>query len=293
MQRRMNIQSSSLINLLSILTILSQFLVYYFFDLIFIIWGISILISIVCCYILLEQTLTFEACFQYSLLVVFISLVILVISYFGKVQTFLPYTGTMLGIASINWLIPHIFCFFVSILDHSTRFDNFRNFYRNSSIIFCFFYLGTLIYGAFISDAFPAAYPITTESYNFTPFSIITLEIEGYLYNEISLGEVLLYLFSRIVVFLPYGFYISLLLRRQSRLPKYLALLIFPFLIEALQLVFIPSRCDIDDLFYALLGGLLGSLLLWLTNMLYHALSGKEFLGRDNEYHFYNNNLNY
>ena len=293
MQRRTNVQSSSLINLLSILTILSQFLVYYFFDLIIIIWGISVLITIICCYLLLEQTLTFEACYQYSLLILFVSLVIICISYFGNVRSFLPYTSTMLGIACINWLIPLIFCFFRSMLDHNTKFENFYNFYRNSSIIFCFIYLGAILYGAFISDAFPAAYPITTKSYNFIPFRIISLEIDGYLYNELALSEILLYLFSRIFAYLPYGFYISLLLRRQRRFSKYMALLMFPLLIEVLQFVFIPSHCDIDDLIYALFGGLLGSFLLWLTTLLYRAVSGKEFLGRENGYRYYMNNLHY
>lgn len=279
--------------MLSILTITIQFASYFFFEAFYIIWGISCLISIICCHILLEQSTTYEACFSYSLLTLFISLLIIVITSYGNVQTFLPYSNIMLGIAVINWLIPMLHCLLRYMLDYGTRIEGFNDFYRNISIIFILFYLGTLIYATFVKEAFPWAYPVATNTYNFLPFSVIATQIEDYLYNYIPMSEIVTYLLSRIVTFIPYGFFIALLLRKQNRLPKFFALLLLPFLIEVLQYIFIPERCDIDDFIYAALGGLIGSLLFFLMNVIFRAISGKEFLAKDADYRFSSNILRF
>lgn len=284
MQRRTNIQVSSLIILLGILTILVQFTVYYFFGAYLIIWGISSLVSVICCHILLEQTSSYEACFSYSLFSLFVSLIVTVISYFGKVQTFLPYTAALLGIVVINWLIPMIHCYLRYMLDYGTKVEDFSSFYRNLSLVFVMFYITALIYGSFVKDAYPWAFPMNNSSYNLIPFSIIATQIEDYLYDYIPLSDIIIYLATRIIAYIPYGFYITLLLRRQSKLTRFFALLQLPLIIEILQYFFIPRYCDIDDLIYGLIGGLLGSLMFLLTAVIFQAISGKEFLSRENEY---------
>jgi glycopeptide antibiotics resistance protein len=282
-----------LIILLSIITILVQFTAYYFFEAFYVIWGISSLISILCCHVLLEQSVVYESCFGYSLLTLFISLIIIIITYFGKVETFLPYTVSMLGIAAINWLIPMLHCFLRYMLNYGTRVEGYEDFYRNLSSVFLFFYLVFLIYTAFIKGAFAWAYPGNAETYNFTPFGIIATQVEDYLYGDIPIQDILTYLFSRILPFAPYGFYITLLLRRQNRLTKFFAMLVLPFIIEVLQYILIPSRCDIDDLIYALIGGLIGSLLFLLMNLIFRAFSGKDFLASENDYRFSNSLLHF
>jgi glycopeptide antibiotics resistance protein len=293
MQRRSSIQTSSLIILLSIITILLQFLTYYFFEAAYVIWGISCLVSVICCHILLEQTSTYESCFYYSFLNIFFSLIIIAITYFGKVTTFLPYTDAMLGIALINWLIPMVHCFLRYMTDYGTRVDDFILYYRNSNIVFFISYLAVIFYGVFAKDAFPWAYRAISETANFIPFRIIAAQIEDYLYGLIPLSDIFTYLLGRILAFLPYGFYITMILRKQGRLPRFFALLLLPFLFEILQYFIIPERCDIDDLIYALIGGLIGAFLFFLQNILFRAISGKEFLGREGEYRFSSNSLHF
>ncbi len=291
MQRRTNIQISSLIILFGILTVLAQFATYYFFESYLIIWGISSLVSVICCHILLEQTTSYEACFNYSLFTLFVSLIIMVISIFGKVQLFLPYTIVMLGIAVINWLIPMLHCYLRYMFDYGTKVDDFISFYRNISIIFILFYFVAILVGSFVKDLFPWAYPVATDTYNLLPFNIIATKIEDYLYHYFPLNELVTYLAIRIVAFIPYGFYITLLLRRQTKLPRFFALLQLPLLLEVLQYIFIPQYCDVDDLIYAVIGGILGSAFFYLTNVIFRAISGKEFLSRENDYHFSNSSL--
>ncbi len=277
MQRRLNIQASTSIIFLSILTILVQFAAYYYFEANIVIWIIAGLISILCCQLLTEHTVTYIACFNYSLLTLFISLVILVITYFGNVTDFLPYTHTMLGIAFINWMIPAIYAFLRYMFDFGSKIEDFRSFYRNSSIVFLLIYIVILVFGSFAADAFPWAYDKSITAANFSPFEIISAKIEDYIYGSNPLSDILTYLASRSFIFIPYGFYISLVLHRQKLIIKLLALLALPFLIEMMQYFTISARCDIDDLFYALIGGVLGIFSFFLTNIIFRVFSGHDF----------------
>ena len=293
MQRKMNLQVSSLMILFSILTILVQFTIYYFFTPLYIIWGAAILVNLICCHLLLEQTTAFDSCFHYSILTIFISALMVMSSYFGHDISFLPYSVGMFGIAMINWLIPCIYCFVRNMLDYSVRYENYHAFYRYDSLLFSAVYLGLILYSAFGKNAFPFAYRESLDYANFLPFESITIQIEDYLYGILPLSEIVLYLLCRILLFIPYGFQMSLLLRRQSRLIRFLALILLPLLIELLQFFILPSRCDIDDMIYAVIGGLLGSILFYLCNAIYRLFTGKNFLSSEYDYPYSRNNLHF
>jgi hypothetical protein len=293
MQRRTNIQVSSLIIILSILTIIVQFVTYYFISSFSMIWGISCLISLLCCHLLVQQTTSYEACFNFSFLTLFISIIVIGLTYLGKGQSFLPYTATMLGLAVINWLVPSIYCFLRYMLDSGAQIVDFNAFYRNNSIVFFLFYIGVIIYGSFSASAFPWAYRAVIGSSNIIPFDIIASQIEDYLYEIIPLSDIITYLLSRILIFIPYGYFLALILRRQTRLTRFFTLLLLPCVLEALQYFIIPARCDIDDILYAFIGGIIGSLSYYLLNIVFHAFTGKDFLTKDADFHFSNSTLHF
>jgi hypothetical protein len=240
-----------------------------------------------------EQTVSYGASFDYSFLTLFISCVIIGLTYMGKGQSFLPYTSVMLGIAVINWLVPSIYCFLRNMLNSESKIEDFNSFYRNNHIVFFLFYIVIVTYGSFATSAFPWAYRSVTESANFIPFGLIATQIEDYLYELIPLSDVITYLLSRILLFLPYGFFTTLVLRRQARLPRFFALLFLPFVIELLQYFIIPSRCDIDDILYALIGGILGSLSYYLLNVIFRTFTGKDFLAKEGDYRYPGNSLHF
>jgi glycopeptide antibiotics resistance protein len=130
------------------------------------------------------------------------------------------------------------------------------------------------------------SYQGTLTSVNIVPFEVITIQIEEYLYGIVPLNNIVIYLLSRITAFIPYGFIIALLLRRKNRLPKYASLLILPIVMEVLQYFIFPTRCDIDDVIYAFLGGILGSVLFYLLNVIFRSVTGKEFLMRNSDYRY-------
>lgn len=293
MQKRTHMQISSLIVFLSILTILMQFMAYYFFISTYLIIGLAILITILCTHILLEQSLTYESIFIYSLLIIFISVIIAVFIFFGRDQYFVPYTDVLLWIIMVNWFLPTLHCYIRNMSDYGTRIENFNPFYRNNSIIFLLFYFGIIIYGSFAPDAFPWAYRALPEDANFAPFLSVATQIEDYLNHMIPVSDVIWYLISRILAFFPYGFYCILLFRRRSRALRFLTLFFVPVILEFFQYIFIPIRCDIDDVLYALIGGMLGALWFHLNNVIYHAISGKNFLSKESDFRYSNSSLHF
>lgn len=293
MQRHSNIHISSLIVSFSILTIIVQFAAYYFLASSYMIWGISALISIICCHILLEQSITYETCFIYIVLTLFVSLTITVLIYFGMDHSTIPYNTILIGIVTINWLVPTLLCLLRNMFDYGARIENYAPFFRNNSIVFLLFYFVFIVYSAFAKGAFPWAYPVPLETANFIPFWVIPTQIEDYMNGLIPLSDIVIYLSSRILIYAPYGFFCALITRGHARTLRFLSLLMFPLLLEVLQFLFIKTRCDIDDLMYAFMGGILGSLGFYLINKIFHAVSGKEFLEKKPDYRFSNSTLHW
>lgn len=291
MHRRMSTHVSTLIIFISILTALIQFAAYQAFDSVLLVWGLSALISIIGCHILLEQTGTYPACFDYSFLTLILSLIVILLTWQGNTQTFLPFTDTMFGIAFVNWLIPMLHCFFRNMINYGSKVDSFRSFYISSSMIFLLAYAAVFIYGCFIADVFPWVAGTSSKALVFSPFAILSGQIEDYFNGNTALSSILTYLASRVLIYTPYGFYIRLLLNRQGRLLRFFLYLILPVLIEVMQYSLITDRCSFDDMVYGLIGGFLGCFLFFLTNGIFRAFSGKDFLSKGLEYRGMGNNL--
>lgn len=292
MHKSSHIEISSMIVFLSILTIIVQFTSYYFFTSSYVILGISLFTLTFSNHILLTQSQTYESSFIYSTLTLFISSVIALLTYFGKEQ-FFPYSNLLLAVIVMNWYIPSIHCLIRNMFDYGNRLENYSSYFRNSSVVFILFYLGIIIYGNFNAEAFPWAYRSVIDQANFTPFWSLATQIEDYLNGLIPISDIIVYLCSRILPYLPYGFYVIVLLRRKPKTIRFISLLILPIMIELLQYIFVPARSDIDDIIYALIGGILGALMFHLTNVIFRAVSGKNFLANSTDFRYSNSSLHF
>ena len=293
MQRRINMETSSLIVLLSILTILFQYGAYYFIAPPMLILLISCVITLTCTHVLLEQSTVYETSFVYIGLITFIGLIITVLSYSSKEGSLLPYSSTMLVILAINWIIPVTHCFLRNMLDYGTRIDGYLTFNLSTGIVFNLFYLGLIIYGSFTAKGYPWTYITVINSANFTPFMSVSILIEDFLMDLIPLKEIFIYLANRIIIFIPYGYYVTMLLRRHNRLYKIIAIFIFPLIIEILQFFTYRQRSDVDDIIYALLAGLLGNILYNVINIIYRIISGRDFLEEETNSRFSGTTLHF
>lgn len=293
MRRRSYMEISSMIVFLSIISILVQFAAYYFIASPYLVLGISSVIVIISTHILLEQSLTYESCTVYSILLLFISIIITFLTYLGTDANLLPFTNTLFGIIVVNWFIPMAHCFIRNMFDYGSRIEKFNSFYRNVSIVFLLFYIGALLYLSFSDSPITSIYHTRSGKYNFTPFWWVATLIEDYINDMIPFSDVIVYLISRILTYIPYGFYSVLILRDRSKLVRLLLLLLLPSIIELAQYFIIPSRCDIDDVIYAFIGGAIGGLWYHIINHIYHAISGRDFLTNDSDYRYSNSTLHF
>jgi glycopeptide antibiotics resistance protein len=179
------------------------------------------------------------------------------------------------------------------MLDYGSKIERFNSFYRNVSIIFILFYIGIVLYISFAENSFPSIYRAKSNQPNFTPFWWVATQIEDYINEMIPLSDIVSYLLSRILTYIPYGYYGILILRNRSKLVRLLFLLILPLIIEVSQYFIITARCDIDDVIYAFLGGAIGSLLYYLVNAIYRVISGNDFLVKDSDYSYSNSTLHF
>ncbi len=291
--QKSSIHITTLTILLSILTVIIQFSSYYFFDASFVTYGLTTLVVLLFTHILLEQFLSYESCFSYTLLNIFICFIIIVLSSFGGEVSILPYKDNLLLFVILNWTIPTLYCIIRCLLDRGPKYSHFNSFFRNVSIIFVLFYVGVLVFKLFIQSESNILYYTDFKSINLIPFLTLATLIEDYIDGYVSLNSIITYLVQNILLFAPYGFYSILMLRHHRRLTRAFALLFLPLLIEVLQRVFLLGKGDIDDIILAMIGGTLGSFVYHLLNSIFYSVTDEDFLFERSPYSFYRNSLHF
>ncbi|MDF2801864.1 MAG: putative rane protein [Anaerocolumna sp.] len=278
---------TTFIILFSIVTVILQFTAYYFVDSFLLTLGISSILCLLCDRILLQLTNNYGACFSYSLLNVLLCSIILLLSYLGNTQGLFPFEEKLYFFLLINWLVPHLNSIFSDMADTSYRITGFKEFFRNSSIVFSLFYLlGVLIF-LFLNNTDYFIIDANLSTINIIPFYTLATLIENHISDQGSLTYVRTYLLQGIIPYIPYGFYTILLLRHQTRLLRFVALILFPFAIEALQRLTLLGKADVEEVLLGLLGGFIGALIYHGLNTLHNYAKGRDFLTEQTRFHYY------
>ena len=291
--KRGSINNATLIILFSIAAVLVQFTAYYLLDSNYLRFGIAAIICLLFCHIILEQTLNYEFCFSYSLLNIFLCTIIILLSFVGSKETILTYHPVLFLFIAIDWLIPLLYSMIRNLADSSLKYSDFNVFYRNTSIVFIIFYLAILIVFLFLRNNSFVSYFTDISSINYIPFLSLATLIEHHISGYFTMAELLKYLALCIALFIPYGFYSTLMFRYQSRILRFLALLFLPLIIEILQLVFLLGKCDIDDVLLGLLGGFIGAILYHIVNTVYRTITDEDFLYTRTRYSFYGSSIHF
>lgn len=277
MQRNSSTHIMFLLVFYSILNIIIEFGLCYYFDSMVVILSLSILFVLFGSHNLLKRTKNYEVNFTYTLLLVFLSTVITILLNLNKESSFIPVNITLYLIVAINWIIPCAYSIIRCLFDHRNRLSSFNSYYRNTNIIFGLVYTGAMAYIYFIKYMGHLANN-SLWSYNFIPFMSIATYIEQFIYQQRPFGDLLIYVLIHLGLWIPFGFYVALFLRRQGRLLKLLPLLIVPLLIEGTQYLLRVETTDIDNLLLAIIGGLLGQAIFYFINYIFLAVKDEEFL---------------
>ena len=93
------------------------------------------------------------------------------------------------------------------------------------------------------------------ESFNFIPFATIFLYFKAIFNADISFGVFAVNIFGNIIAFMPFGFFLPLLIKPLREYGRFILIVLSAILmIELLQFVFLTGSCDIDDVLLNSLG---------------------------------------
>ena len=131
-----------------------------------------------------------------------------------------------------------------------------KTFIRFFSWIMFIIYLIELVYFLFFSEQMGRV-PSDTYKYSLIPFK----EIKRYLRYSHTIGyaHVMLNLAGNVFCFMPFGFVLPIIARKQRSLPRIaISSFLASLLVELIQLVSKVGSCDVDDIMLNTCGGVVG-----------------------------------
>lgn len=304
MQKNNSIQFTTQIVFFSMLTVLFEFLLHSFVQMPFLTFGISTLLLVSFSHHFVFRSFSFESAFLYSLLCVLMSGFVTFCEFIMKENELLLFESVSFYIVLLNFFLPMIYCILRCLFDHNNRYRNFKEFFRNSSILFFIGHCTIFVSVQFLqyTNAFkgttlqtclsqPHIICEAVQNINAIPFLTFAERIESYIYQTLPLSYVISYVVSPLLLYLPLGFIIHLLLRYQSRLLRIFLFLLLPIAVEFLQYTTLHLNAEVDDIIFAVFGQLLGSLLYFFINSLFLRIKDEDFLearqyGHQSHLHF-------
>lgn len=288
MERR-TIKMNSFVVILSILSVILEYTVYYFTDLFWPMAALTILTSLITAHILLEASLTYETGLLYSVLTVLLSSICSGILYFNQTGGLLVYRNYVHMTTFLHWFIPMLYYILRCLLDKGPRFVGFNSYFSKASIVFGIYYICNVIYHTIVSPL-TLPYAFDTSNSSLIPFFSTATHIEDFIYMGTGIDELLLYALKIFTLFAPMGFYSSLLLadydKKMRLAAKTAVCLLVPILFEGIS-VFQGNVINIDSCLYRFLSLFLGVLLFKLLNFTFLSVTGENFLHERNQYSFF------
>lgn len=200
-----------------------------------------------------------------------------------QVSETVPSGNTAFIAGLIAWLVPVAYACIFTWAEGSMAIWQFSAFYKKASVFFYLAYFGILIYRFVWYSRIPAG-EVTVQ---LIPFAAFAAYIDGVITNTVPVERLILFLAERIVLFIPYGFFIAMICRKLHSLFRLLLVLLLPVLVECFQLIFKFNSCSADDAVVSFLGGLVGMLGFVIFNGMFQKTTGKNFDGTEVERDYY------
>lgn len=127
-------------------------------------------------------------------------------------------------------------------------------------------YIGFLIYFLFLSDWYGREGVMDEYRYNLELFR----EIKRFITYREQLGTFAVFsnLFGNILIFMPFGFFISMASSSRGFFKTLFCSLLLSLCVEILQLVTRVGSLDVDDLLLNTIGGVLGYIIFMICNQI-------------------------
>jgi len=195
----------------------------------------------------------------------------------------LPKSGVVFLGCVLSWFLPVLYACLYTWVEGSPALIRFSGFYKKTTVFFYIIYFGFLIYWVTVYTRIPKN-EITMQ---LIPFATFAAYVDGILSETVPVGRLLQFLSERIVLFLPYGFFVAMAGRKLHSLLRLGLVLLFPVVTGLLQYTFSLHSLDVDDMIFAFLGGLFGIISFVIFNAIFQKTTGKNFDGSDVERDYY------
>lgn len=195
----------------------------------------------------------------------------------------LPQSSTAFIGCVMAWLIPVVYACIFTWAEGSTALPQFSGFYKKAAVFFYLVYFGLLVFW-FVEYSRVPEEEVTVQ---LIPFATFAAFIDGMISDTVSPERLLGFLAERVLLFLPYGFFVAMVGRKLHSLLRLGLVLVLPVLVELLQFLLKFSSCDADDAVFSFLGGLIGMLAFVIFNALFQKSTGKNFDGSEIERDYY------
>ncbi len=154
---------------------------------------------------------------------------------------------------------------------------NFNRFFLIGCVILGTVYVGILAYCLLAADG---GLP-SDGTMGWIPFETLSGYIEDAIRGVGDAGRIAEYIVPRVLIYMPFGFYISVILKRSTILLRFPLILLLPIGMEWAQRQFGLGRADIDDVIFGIIGGIAGVLLYCLLDAVSRACAGRGLLEKE------------
>lgn len=272
-----SVSISSLIVLLSLISLLTEIIVYYFVPYHWICVVFAGVVSLGISHFCLESSMDYGYIFLHSTFMTIGSFIFSLIIYFIQPNQWIQYDFSMVLLVLVNWLIPFLYSSVRDLLDHGPRFDGYQVFFRHMSIVFLFFLTFAVIKQYFLTPIYPPYEELAFGANNFVAFMATGIHIENALRQQLPLTPLWIYMAQLICIGIPIGFFCRIYLNKIFFLLRIFIYISIPVLLEVLQYVTGCGRGHIDDVAFNLIGVLIGIIIFYIFNGIYQSLSNRDF----------------
>lgn len=199
----------------------------------------------------------------------------------------LPDSTMVLYGCLLSWLIPVLYACIYTWAEGTPALEQFSSFYKKAEVFFYIIYFGILVYWFVVKCRVPAG----EVKLQLIPFATFAAYVEGIISDTVPVQRLVEFLAERVVLFLPYGFFIGLACRKLHGLVKLLFVFLFPLFLELVQYILAWNSCDADDLIFSFLGGLIGLVCFAAFNAFFQRITGKNYDGSEVDRDYYGRRL--
>lgn len=183
----------------------------------------------------------------------------------------------------LAWLVPVAYACIFTWTEGNTALPQFAGFYKKAAVFFYLAYFGLLIYWFVVYSRIPEE----EVKMQLIPFATFAAYVDGIITETVPIERLIQFVGERVILFLPYGFFIAMAGRKLHSMFRLLLVVLLPLAVEFLQLAFKISSCDADDFVFSFLGGLIGMLGFVIFNGMFQKATGKNYDGSEIERDYY------